>query len=52
MSLSYCDECERIVEGNTTRVFRTFDLSGPDDEDGEYVDECDCGNEVTELPEE
>lgn len=52
MSLSYCNDCEQIVEGNTARVYLTADLTAA--EDGEYVTVCNnCGNDgVVEVSED
>jgi len=44
MSIDYCGDCERIVEGNTTIVFFTESMSAY--QDGEYTVTCGyCGND-------
>jgi hypothetical protein len=52
MSIDYCSDCERIVEGNTTTHYLTESNSAY--EDGEYVTVCDfCGNDdVSSLSED
>lgn len=48
MSISYCDECEAIVEGDTVKVTLYCEKCGQ--ESTRIV--CYCGNEVVELPED
>jgi hypothetical protein len=44
MSISFCDECEHIIEGDTYMAF---------DEDGDYVEHCNyCKVPCSGLPEE
>jgi len=52
MSISYCNDCERIVEDNTHTVFLTEDYFAY--EDGEFVTICGtCGGDgVVELSED
>ena len=52
MSVEYCQDCERIVEDNTTSSPLTPDLNAYDD--GEYIVTCDfCGGDaVINLPED
>ena len=40
MSISYCDQCEHIVEGNTSPCLVCGD------------ELCECGGEITELSED
>ena len=52
MSISYCNDCETIVEGQTTINYLTPDPNAY--EDGEYVVVCDMcgGDDVVELRED